>query len=62
MVWWGGAPPAEGTGRALSKCHRVSFWIYLVLAAGVLVLLNLLFVILLAVMNRSGHESDLHNG
>lgn len=49
-------------GRALSKCHRVSFWIYLVLAAGVLVVLNVLFVILLAVMNHSGHESDLHNG
>jgi len=40
----------------------VSFWIYLALAAGVLVLLNVLFVVLLAVMKRSGHESDLHNG
>ncbi len=49
-------------GRAPSKCRPVSFWIYVVLAAAVLVLLNVLFVILLAVMNRSGHESDLHNG
>ena len=40
----------------------MSFWTYLVLAAGVLVLLNILFVILLAVMSRSEHESDLHNG
>ena len=53
---------AEGTARAPSNWHRVSFWTYVVLAAGVLVLLNILFVILLAVMNRTGHESDLHKG
>ena len=40
----------------------MTFWTYLVLAAGVLVLLNVLFVILLAVMNRTGHESDLYKG
>ena len=40
----------------------MSLWTYLMLAAGVLVLLNVVFVILLAVIHRSGHESDLNNG
>ncbi len=44
------------------EVRQVGFWTYLLLAAGVLVLLNVLFVILLALANRSGHESDLPNG
>ncbi len=44
------------------EVRQVGFWTYLLLAAGVLVLLNVLFVILLALANRSGHESDLLNG
>jgi len=44
------------------EVRQVGFWTYVLLAAGVLVLLNVLFVILLALANRSGHESDLPNG
>ena len=40
----------------------MTIWTYLLLAAGILVLLNVLFVVLLAVASRSEHESDLHNG
>jgi len=48
----------EGSRLPRSKCHDVSFWTYLALAAGVVLLLNVLFVAWLAILSRSPRDSD----
>lgn len=47
-----------GIRRLRSKCRRVNVWTYLALAAGVLVILNVLFLTLMAKANRSGRDYD----